>query len=167
MGTLADLKRKLIIGTPITLIYARQGLASNNKRLNLLRYVIKTQTNGIYLAEDKNATKGSFLELPKASLMDFTEGILSIYTTGLRDLTEEEKQIIANQPKDEEQSRIDMISDGSTMFYREKAYFKEKNAEYLFLGNSKVIMGLSFDSNNNKVRDETLKGDLDLKYKIG
>lgn len=164
MNTLADLKRKLKVGTSIKLIYSRM---ENSKRLNLLRYVIKTQTNGVYLNEDKNATKGSFLELPRASLINYNEkeGILEVFCPITRELNEEEQEVWDKQPQDEEQSKIDLMTDTNTMFYRRKQYFKNCGFGYLFYeaDNSKKI---TFYNGKPLVIDKTEKGDLDLKYKI-
>ena len=165
MITLTDLKRKLQIGQGLILIGFKTPFEANNKRLNVVRYVVKIQTNGVHLNEDKTANKGSFLEFPKASLLDITEKGFKIFTAGLRDLTPEEKEIKANEPKDEEQEKNDLMTDGSTMFYRRMRYYKEKDAEYL-QGHSKVIRGLHFDYNTNKIRDYSIKGELSLEYEF-
>jgi hypothetical protein len=89
---------------------------------------------------------------------------LSIYNEGERDLTAEEKAIMDNEPKDAKQDEIDMMSDGSTMFYRRKYYYKEHDAEYLFVGGKQ--RGMRRNCNNNKIWDERVRGELSLKYEI-
>lgn len=169
MGTLADLKRKLSIGQGLKLVDYKDRLEGNNSKLNIVRYVVKTQGNGVYLNPDKEAKSGSFLEFPKASSVEFIDNGFNICFSGYRDLTEEEKNIIANEPKDEEQSRIDIMTDGSQMFWRCKRYYKEQNAEYLSFGNSKPIRGLyrtTDKENKDVIRDDSIKGEMSLSYEF-
>jgi Icc-related predicted phosphoesterase len=166
METLSALKRKLKIGQGLKLVKYKDALVSNNNKLNVERFIIKTQGNGVYLNQDKTALKGSFLEFPKASLFESTEKGFKIFEAGLRDLNETEKEVLNNIPKDDKQAEIDILTDGSVMFYREKEYFKEKGFEYLFGGNSTTIRGLYFDTNNNKIRDDSLKGNVILEYEF-
>lgn len=158
--TQAELKRKLQVGTPLKMVYTSWG---NDNKLNVIRYVVKIQGNGVYLNEDKEATKGSFLEFGKASLFEETEKGFKLFKPGFRDLNKEEKEILKNQPIDEEQEKIDIMTDGSQMFYRRQAYFKKCGFEYL--GScSKSIKGLYFT--NGRIRDESIKGNLSIEYKL-
>lgn len=165
--TIADLKRKMQIGKGIKLVYA-YGLKEDNPRLNKIRYIVKTQTNGVYLNEDKNTKVGSWLDFPKASLFEITEKGFKIFSPIERDLTEEEKQIKENEPKDQKQEELDAISDGSQMFYRRKNYYKENGFEYLFGANSKEINGkyLTHNKGVDKIRDSSIKGELSLEYEF-
>ena len=159
--TKAEIQRKLQKGTGLKMTF--NSLSGHSNKLNVVRYVIKTQTNGVYLNEDKNAVKGSFLEFPKSSLIEVTNKGFKTFEAGFRDLNEEEKRILENQPKDEKQDEIDLMTDGSQMFYRRKAYFKECDFEYLF-SCSKTIKGLYFM--NGRIRDDKIKGDLSLEYEF-
>jgi hypothetical protein len=167
--TLADLRRKLKLGQGVKLVNA-QGVKPDNPRLNLVRYVIKVQGNGVYLNSDKTATKGSFLELPKASLMEMDETGFKTFTAGLRELTPEEQEIIKNEPQDAKQEEIDLMTDGSQMFYRRKAYYTEKDALYLFSGNSKTLQGKYLiqgrKGESDKIRDDAIKGEMSLSYEF-
>ena len=159
--TIAELKRKLQIGTPLKMVYTIWG---NTAKIGVVRYVVKTQGNGIYLSENKEDTKGSFLEFPKASLFEMTEKGFKFFKLGFRDLTEEERQILNNQPEDEEQLERDLLTDTNIMYYRRKQYFKDVGYEYLSVANSKLIQGKKLM--NGKVLDEAVKGDLSIEYEF-
>ncbi len=103
--TITDLKRKMQIGKGIKLVYAF-GLKEDNPRLNLIRYIVKTQTNGVYLNIDKDAKNGSWLDFPKSSLFEETEKGFKIFFPIERDLTDEENKIKENEPKDEKQVKL-------------------------------------------------------------
>ena len=95
MKTLSDLKRDLKIGSRLVLTKA---FANNHKYLGISRYIIKTQSNAVVLAEDKDAAKGSFLDLPPASLLEYDNKQITIYEPGYRELTAEEQKIKDNEP---------------------------------------------------------------------
>jgi len=162
MKTLVDLKRFLKEGAVVKIVYSDMP---NNRLLNKKRRVVRVQTNGIYFVDPDDATsKKSFLEFPRASLLEVTEKSFKIYSAGLRDLTTEEKKIKDNVPRDPKQERIDMISDGSIMYWRVKRYYIQHNAEYLY-GN-KSERGMRYDFNTNKVWDDNVKEKLSLEYKF-
>ena len=56
------------------------------------------------------------------------------------------------------------------MFYREKSYYEENNAQYLFLGMSKINQGKRLISGRHgekdKIQDESLKGEVSLSYEF-
>ena len=149
----------------LTLIQSQHG---GHKFLNVPRYVIRKQSNGVYLAEDKGSAKGSFLELPRASLVEYDGETVKVYGIGKRDLTDEEKRIRANMPsalpENAEKCKIDMLTDGSFMFWADKAYLHQLNADYM--AGHGTVRGLRYDFNENKIWDETLKGEVSLTYTL-
>lgn len=155
---LADLKRTLKVGTKLRLV-ERYG-----KPLNSLREVEKVQSNSIKM-KALDETKAGWLEYPKASLLEFDGKEIKIYTSGTRELNEEEQKIRDNEPKDEEQDRIDMLSDGSTMFYRRKKYYKDVGYEYLFHSKQKGKR-LTYADKKPMIQDDSIKGKLVLKYEV-
>jgi hypothetical protein len=162
MKTLADLKRYLKVGTIVKMIHSD---GPTNRLLNKKRKVVAVQTNGVcFVDPDDTNSKKSFLEFPKASLIEITDKSFKIYTSGLRDLTTEEKKIRDNIPKDTKQEHIDLMTDGSTMYWREKKYYIRNNAEYL-MGN-KSEQGMRYDFNTSKIYDDNVKGDLSLEYEF-
>ncbi len=153
--SLADLKRKLQVGTRVIMV------ERGDDKLNDLKEVEKVQGNSVKF-KGLNGAKAGWLEFPKASLLEFDQEGFKIYEVGERDLNEEEKAIIANEPKDEEQDGVDMMSDGSTMFRRREHYYK--SAGYLYLHRPEYNKKLSYNSQTKKVRDPMIKGKLSLAY---
>jgi hypothetical protein len=156
MKTFADLKRDLQVGRSLTLTFSGVG---KHKYLDVPRFVVKIQSNGVYLNEDKDATTGSFLDLPRASQVEyFEDGRLNVYEVGKRDLTEEEKSIINNcpskMPENAERCKIDMLTDGSSMYWADKRYFVSKGREDLLHIYKEVI------------KDNRIKGRLILSYVV-
>lgn len=174
MKTLADLKRDLKVGTQLTLVEFHG--TKDSKWINSPRYVIKTSTVDIQLSPDKNATKGSHLNWPKASLLEYDGKTIRIFESGNRPLTEDEKRIYQNQPRDAKQEEIDMLSDGTTMFYRKKRYFESlpgfmhlfgchrERGMYLKHGTKETIDNGTWS--DWFIDDEKVKGKLALVYEI-
>jgi len=175
MKTLAQLKRDLVIGARITLIEAPN--MPTHKFLGLTRWVCKIGGTGIYLSLEKDwlagKSQGSFMDIPRAALVDYSDdGTISIYENGERPLTDEEKRIIAaspyQDPKNKEQMQIDMMGDGSCMFYRQIRYMKEAGFEYL-LGHKRIAgkyLTRSADNKTEVINDENIRGPLILKYRL-
>jgi len=162
LNTLSDLKRKLQKGQGLKLVnYFGLTEADPKKpgssRLGVTRYVVKVQTNGVYLSPDKNATTGSYWEFPPASLVEVSDKGFKVFGIGERPLNEKEKEVIANQPKD-------AMSDGSTMYYRRKNYFEKSGYGYLY--NNEWQKGLYFNSNKNVIMDKSTRGPLELEYEF-
>ena len=164
--TIADLKRDLSIGTGMEMLklYDREI----PEKLQGVRYVVKVKSNGIELNKDKDATKGSFLDYPRASLCDYDGETLTVYDSGSRELTVEEKNILDNVPSHRPENREKVIeeamTDGSGFYYKDKAYYKENGCEYL--SGHETVRGLKYDFNTKKVQDENIKGSIALQYKI-
>jgi len=158
MKTLADLKRDLKQGTHIKRVW-RFG-----KEDTELLTVDKVQTTSIRMTKEKGGS--SWLEIPKASLMEYDGKQLKIYSPGKRDLTSEEQKIKEGEPKDIEQDRIDMMTDGSQMHYRRMRYYKDSSHFYLFGTDKEQGKRLTWVDKVLKVEDDSLKGELTLVYEV-
>ena len=166
MKTLADLKRNLTPGKQLTLIEYIHG---DHRSLNIPRYIIKANTTGVILATDKDATKGSHMDFPaKATLLTYEDDTFAIHQPGRRPLNPEEQRVYDGQPSHlpewAEQCKTDIMTDGSQMYWRDKSYLKANHMEYL--GGSETVRGLRFDFNTREIIDESIKGPVELKYKI-
>lgn len=166
MKTLSDLKRDLITGKTITMIYNQ---IDRPNLLNLTRYIISKNTTGVKIGLQLSDTKGSFLEYPKkASLCEYGGKSLKIYNAGYRPLTEREQEILNNLPshrkENEERAIQEALSDGSGLYYADKRYLKDLDSEYL--SGHEIIRGLKYNYNDKNVMDETIKGTLSLEYII-
>lgn len=158
MNTLAELKRKLQPEVKLILI-ERFGKKIENPQP---RSVIKVQGNAIVIEKVPGAKNGSWLYWPPGSLIEITDRGFKIFEAGDRDLTPEEKAIRENEPRDPKQEEIDALSDGSIMFWRQKRYYKEKNALHLF--GTETVRGMRYNYNTGKVRDNRVKGKVSLEY---
>ena len=160
MKNLADMKRELQIGKRLMLVYRFKPLETP-----ILKEVSNVQGNGIYLiTPDLGVVNPSFLAFPKASLLEITKEGIRFYDKGLRDLTPEEKTIRDNEPKNAEQEERDALSDGSVMYWTQRAYYRLCNADYLM--GHETQRGMSYDYETGKVWDEKVKGALCLEYKF-
>jgi hypothetical protein len=171
MKTLADLKRALVIGAAVKMTSYFGDSDRKNKLVGVVRYVVKVNTTGVYLAEDKTATKGSFLDWPKASLLEFDGKAFKIFQSGVRPLTDTEKRILDGKPVDAKQSEIDMMTDGSQMFYREKRYFSEvEKGKYMYLFGCHRLCGKLLtwnrETNEQAIDDDDYKGVIGLEYEL-
>jgi hypothetical protein len=163
MKTLTELKKDLQIGDIITTI-------KNDFKPDLVgkkRYIIKKQGNGFYLNEDKNATKGSFLEFKNAKLTEYDGEYIRTYKAGKRPMTEEEKRVFDNMPskrkENEERIKMELMTDTNGSWYMDKAYCKENKMEYLHSSNGQTK---KIDYSDFSIIDEQIKGELELEYKI-
>lgn len=155
MKTLNNLKRDLKVGAIIERLYNKVG-----KIKNPIGIITKIQSNGLYI--DKN-----FLDYPMASLLEYDGEYITIYEVGSRQLTEKEKAIIknapSNRPENKQQAINEMLTDGSGLYWKDKAYYKENDALWYY-GQSK---GLRYSHNDGgKMYDNKIKGDVSLKYRI-
>jgi adenylosuccinate lyase len=171
MKTLSDLKRDLVVGTQLVMVYNHNTDTSERIKslLNVPRYIIKKNTTGVVLSPDKDATKGSHLEYPaKATLCEYTGDTLSIYEAGIRPLTAQEQAIRDNVPsrrkENAEAVHNEMLTDGSGFYWKDKQYYKDNDAEYL--AGHETVRGLRYNYNDQNIIDETIKGTLSLKYNI-
>ena len=166
MKTFADLKRDLIVGKTLTMTFnSLEGSSETiKKRIGVARKILKTQTNGITLEFEEGSGKGSFLELPCASLTEYDDKTIKIYKYGKRDLTEKEAEILKNCPsKRQENIKLverDMLTDGSTTFYMDKKYYADNDANW-YWGWDK---GLKYNMSENKMWDKKIKGELEMIY---
>ena len=164
--TLAELKRDLFVGRKITLISAPDN--PKNEKLNLTRFIISTQSNGVTLALNRDDKKDSFLELPKATLLEYVDDEITIYNAGKRALTPQEQAILdhapSKLPENKEQAERDLLCDGSTTYWLDKRYFQEKKANYL--KGMSMENGMRFNFHDKNITDESIKGTISLIYSL-
>lgn len=119
--------------------------------------------------------KESYLDIPRSSLVDYSDDELIIYSPGYREPYEEEEEVInewnkiANSDDYKERANIDLLTDGSSTFYQEKRFFEERNMLYLMM-QDKNGKGIDYNKQNNGDReyiaDPAVKGDKILVYKV-
>jgi hypothetical protein len=166
MKTFADLKRDLIVGKTLTMTFnSLEGSSETiKKRIGVARKILKTQTNGITLEFEEGSGKGSFLELPCASLIEYDGNTIRVYKYGKRDLTVREAEILANRPSERPENaeilRMDMLSDGNQCFWKDKKYYNDNDANWYWEWDK----GLKYNMSENKMWDKKIKGELEMEY---
>lgn len=114
--------------------------------------------------------KKSELRLEKSSLIEYDGNSLTVYFAGYRDLNAEERKVmdewnrISGTPEFKERGRVDALTDGSSTYYEKVAYFRKAGMEYL-MGNERQ-RGLKYDSYLMKVQDDSIKGEVGMRYEI-
>jgi hypothetical protein len=156
MERLSDVKRYLKVGAVVR--------CTAGPKSGKLRQVIKVHSQFLEFAEpgDIDVKRGSRLDFPRTSLLEVNETGFKIYQPGNRDLTPEEKAFKENEPRDQKQAEIDMMTDTNTMWYRRLAYYRGTEFEHLFQDKN----GKRFDFNTKQIIDPAVKGDLVLAYEF-
>jgi hypothetical protein len=118
-----------------------------------IRKIIGSNSEGItFLLQDGRT---SFLKIDGATLIEYDGETLTLYEAGLRDLTPAEKAVMDAWHK--------KASTGSSTYWTQQAFFM--NAGYEYLAGTKKA-GKVIDYPTQKVRDNKVRGNMILKYKI-
>lgn len=124
------------------------------------RKVTKVSGNDLYL-------EGSAFSIQPASLLDFVDNTIVQYYPGEREMNEEEKKVmdewasISSTEDYKKQATIDIMTDSSTTYWRQKAFFQSKSMEHLFLETVRGcrISNTSFaEDGYNLIIDNKVKG---------
>lgn len=167
--SLAELKRDAM-GQKIEMRLSPVGRWSDGlpERLQGWRKAISANSNSITLLNAEG--RESKLYIDCASLIEYDNDRLTVYYAGLRDLNAEEKRIMdgwraKSSTKDfQERMWADAMTDGSSTYWSEVAYFEKNNAKYLM--GTKWERGCKYDYNTGKVYDKKIKGNVQLQYEI-
>lgn len=173
MKTRAELIRNAKSGEFTFELIERYGSRKLNVLLQGKRTVEEIQTNGFYLVD--NEGRKSFLNIPKASLIEYDGDELKIYNPGLRSMTDKEKSVmeeweVITETDDFKRKKVaDMLSDGNSTFREKTRFFESKNMLYL-IGNKDKGMELDLwkylGGEEKCIRDEKIKGDVILVYRV-
>jgi hypothetical protein len=167
MKTFSELKRNADTGKYfIEMIYWYGNELP--ERLKGVRQIIGSKTKSIVI---KNLDgKISELRIENTNLIEISETSLTVYNSGIRELTQAEQdilkdwEVIASNPDNVKQAETDMLTDGSVMFWKKKYYFEGKGYGYL-LGHEKE-RGEKYDHNTDKIKSDKVKGEMILQYRL-
>lgn len=158
MKTIAQLKRDANSGKMYLELTARYGQQPPEK-MQGQRHVTRANTKAIFL--DTNG-KESELLLPSASLVEYTDDKLIIYTAGERELTESEKAFLEKAKRESyEYTGGDVYMND---FWHIQKFFKDNGFSYL-LGYEKSN-GKRLNTCTQKIEDDSIKGEPILSYKV-
>ncbi len=158
--TLAQLKRDANSGTLLLEMVERYGDTGEAipKKLRGKRKVL--QTNSVTLILLNADGEESTLYIDSAKLIDYTDDALVVYNPGLREPTDEEKKDL-----DEINSIYKKYADTYNGGYWQGKDFGMKSSCPWMLGYDK-IRGKRYESHNEMVRDDAVRGEKCLKYKV-
>ena len=169
MKTLSELKRNAKNGGLFGVMTIRCGSSDNiPERFTQKRQIIDANSVAIFFMTQDG--KKSELRIDRASLVEYTDELLTIYNEGFRDLNVQEQTVkqeweeIANKPENIKRYEIDALTDGSQMFYKQKAFFHNKGYSYLM--GLEEEKGVKYDFNTQKIRDKNIKGTISMQYRL-
>ena len=168
MKTLAELKREAKSGTLEGRMLIRGGSDNIPDRLKAWRRIVASNSVSIFFQMDDGNV--SELSLPKASLVEYDGSKLTVYYAGFRDLTVDEQRVMdgwkekSSTPEFQRQAEVDALTDGSSTYWAEVAYFSRAGYEYL--RGTKEQRGMKYDFNRGQVRDARIKGAVCMQYEI-
>lgn len=168
MKTLAELKREAKAGILSAELVERFGSDQIPERLRGRRKIIGANTKDIkFMNLDGTISE---LRIDAASLIEYDGITLKVFRPGLRGLNPEEQivmdgwKVIAETPEYRRELEADIYTDGSSAYYRQKAYFEKHNMLYL-MGFERQ-RGKKYDLNSGQISDYNVRGDMILCYKI-
>ena len=127
--------------------------------------VVKVLTDSVIL---KRGNKESYLDIPFASLVEYTGTTLKVFDKGKRPLIEKERFVLSewkkieSTPKFQERMRVDVLTDGSFTFYQEKNFFEISPCPYLFNDSRRF----RYTKGQDYIFDAQVKGECILKYRV-
>ena len=168
MKSVAQLKRDAQSGQFSAQMLIRCGTDNIPPRLQGYRKIVGCNSVSLFFqCQDGNVSE---LALPRASLIEYDGDTLTTYYAGYRDLTAEEKKVMqgwkekASTPEFRAQAEADAMTDGSSTYWAEVAYFSKAGYKYL-MGTEKE-RGMRWDWNKEQIQDERIKGAVCMKYEI-
>lgn len=143
--TLAQLKRDLKVGTQLKVVYHDV----RPEQIGNIKTISKTQSNGIYTTcPELFNGRASWLELPPASLVEYSDNKFTIFDVGSRELNEQEKEFL-NRKKEEQQARP-----YDNPYYISLSIAKQMGIDYM----ATSTPNKRYNSYENKVYDSSIKG---------
>ena len=161
MKTLADFKRDAASGKIKLELVERFGKTGEEipERIRGIRTVSKINTVAIFLANEDGVE--SELRFVSARLVEYDGKSLTIYKRGERDLTEQERKILADWQKIEDDYYKQ--NPHGDAYWKKKDYFKKCPCPWL--AGYETVKGKYYNY-NGKVLDNQVRGNAILKYNV-
>lgn len=134
--TLTQLKEDAKTGKIKAEMVVRCGGTDIPERLQGIKPLVDSNSVGIFFLNADG--RKSEMQLKRAKLVEYADDTLTIFYPATRPLNEKEQAImdgwnkIASTDEYKERSNIDALTDGSSTYYQEKAYFEKSECPYLF-----------------------------------
>ena len=174
MKTRTELFREAKDGKITLELIERYGKRDLSPRFAGKRKIGKVQSNGMYLVNGEG--EKSFLELPRASMMEYDGKELRVYNPGYREMTNQEKAVmeewnkIQNTEDYKKRAIADLYSDGSSTYWQKEKFFMERGMEHLtgdLCKGAKLDFYRYSEGEKECILDEKVKGMAILVYKVG
>lgn len=161
MKTLADFKRDAASGKIKLELVERFGKTGEEipERIRGIRTISRVNTVAIFLANDDGVE--SELHFDSAKLVEYDGESLTIYERCERDLTEQERKILADWQKIEDDYY--QRNPHGDAYWKKKDYFK--NCPCPWLAGYETVKGKYYNY-NGKVLDNQVRGNAILKYNV-
>lgn len=161
MKTLAQLKRDANNGKMSLKMIEWYGKTNDDipDRLRGVRKVKKSNTVALILLSADG--KESELRFDSAKLIDYTDNSLIVYAPAQRDLTEEESMVLREIERLEKEYYE--RNPYGEFYWQKKRYFE--NCSCPWMSGYEMIRGKKY-MYNGKVMDNSIKGDIILKYNV-
>ena len=161
MKTLADFKRDAASGKIKLELVERYGKTGEEipERIRGIRTVSRINTVAIFLANENGVE--SELRFDSAKLVEYDGKSLTIYERGERDLTEQEKKILADWQKiEDDYYKQNPYGDA---YWKKKDYFKRCPCPWL--SGYETVRGKYYNY-KEKILDSHVRGNAILKYNV-
>lgn len=158
---LADLKRDAASGKIRLELVERYGKTGEEipERIRGIRTVSRINTVAIFLANEDGVE--SELRFDSARLVEYDGKSLTIYERGERELTEQERKILADWQKiEDDYYKQNPYGDA---YWKKKDYFKKCPCPWL--NGYETVRGKYYNY-NGKVLDNQVRGNAILKYNV-
>ena len=164
MKTLVQLKQDAKSGRMSMEMTERYGAYGEQipEKLRGIRRVVGANTVALHL--QNNDGNISELQVKCASLVEYDADTLVVYEAGLRDLTDEERTILAEWKRIEDE-HIKQNPFGDT-YWKRKNYFATCTCPWLDGGDAVRGKRLEYVCETPKIRDNSIKGEAILKYRV-
>ena len=169
--TLAQLKRDCNEHKIKAEMVVRCGGTEIPERLKGVRPLVSANSVSITFLNADGAR--SEMPIKRAALIDYDEEYLTIFYPGVRAPNTDEQCVLDSWKKITEtedykqRSEIDALTDGSSTYWQEKAFFGKSQFPYLFgfeesQGKKRIIGG----KDHGMIIDYSIRGNVEMKYKI-
>lgn len=168
MKSIAELKRNAKTKLYEAKMVLRNGSTDIPEKLQGWRKIVNANSNSIFLLN--NEGKESELPIGRASLVEYDGNNLTLYNAGYRDLNDGECKVMdewqehCKTKEYKQKENIDRNIDTSMSYWEKLAFLEKRNMEHL-MGTDKKC-GLIYIARLNKVQDDSIKGDICMKYEI-
>ena len=161
MKTVAELKRNANTGTMKLELIEWYGKTNNDipERLQGIRKVKKANSVAIILINNNGDNSELRLDCG-AKLIDYDGEYLALYEAGEREVNEQEKNILAEAKKIYDKY-ADTYNGG---YWQVKDFYRECDCPWM--EGTEKINGKKYQTYNGKVRDNSIKGEAILKYRV-